>query len=119
MTPKISDTPARRTPLAVILDRQTTPRNPARSMTRLSRRLSHTLVILIGFSAASIAGAAAAALIEDKAPPVLHIKPDCEQHPWDVSCVCEDPERQFIAPATCKALGLEPPRPGMLAHLFQ
>jgi len=88
-------------------------------MTRISRILSHIFVVLIGFSAASVAVAAAPALIEGNAPPVLHIKPDCGQHPWDISCVCEDPEEQFIAPATCKALGLKPDAPGALARLFQ
>ena len=119
MTPQTSDTPARCTPLAVILDGQATPQNPARSMTRISKRLSYTFVVLIGFAAASIAGAARAALIEDEAPPVLRINPDCEQHPWDISCACRGPEQQFSAPATCKALALEPPKPGMLARLFQ
>ncbi len=120
MTPQISDTPAPCTPLAVILDRQTRPRkNPTMTMTRIFKRLSHTFVILIGFSVASLTGAAALTLIDGKAPPVLHIKPDCGQHPWDISCVCEDLEEQFIAPATCKVPGLEPPTPGMLVRLFQ
>jgi len=88
-------------------------------MSRIAKRLSHLFVVLIGVSAVAVAGAAAPPLIEGKAPPVLHIKPDCGQHPWDVSCVCENPEEQFIAPATCKALGLAPPRLGMLARLFQ
>jgi hypothetical protein len=88
-------------------------------MTRISKRLSRTFVILIGVSAASIAGAAASPVIEGPAPPALQIKPDCGQHPWDVSCVCEKPEDQFVAPAACKALGLAPPKVGMLARLFQ
>jgi len=87
------------------------------TMTRISKLLSHTFVVLIGVSAASIAGAAASTVIEGKAPPVLHIKPDCGQHPWDVSCVCENPEEQFIAPATCKAPGLAPLKLGMVARL--
>jgi hypothetical protein len=90
------------------------------TITRISKRLSHIFVVLIGFSAASIAVAAAPALIEGKATPdPLHIKPDCGQHPWDITCVCEDPEEQFIAPATCKALGLAPFKAGMLARLRQ
>ena len=119
MTPQISNAPVRCAPLAVILDNQTRPQNRERSMTRISKRLSYTLVVLIGVSAVPITGAASAALIAGEAPPVLHIKPDCEQHPWDISCVRENPERQFNTPATCKALGLEPPKPGMVACLFQ
>jgi len=88
-------------------------------MTRISKRLSHTFVVLIGVSAASIAGAAASPVIQGKAPPVFHIIPNCLQHPWVVSCVCEKPEEQFIAPATCSALGLPPPKLGMLTRLFQ
>jgi len=88
-------------------------------MTRISERLSHAFVVLIGVSAASIAGAAASPVIEGKAPPVLHIIPDCGQHPWDVSCVCGKPEEQFTAPTTCKALGLAPPKLGMLTRLIQ
>jgi len=87
-------------------------------MTRTSNRL-HPLVLLVGLSAASIAWAQAPALIEGKAAPApLQIKPDCGQHPWDVTCVCENPEQQFIAPATCKFLGLEPPKPSMIARWF-
>jgi hypothetical protein len=86
---------------------------------RVSKRLSYTFVFLTAFSAASVTGAAAPELIEGKAPPVLHIKLDCGQHPWNISCVCEDPEEQSIAPATCKALGLEPLKAGMLARIFR
>jgi hypothetical protein len=100
-------------------------------MTRISYRLGYTFVFLIGLSAASIqadlingvefAGAAVAAYIkDDPGPDQIHIK-HCEQHPWEVSCVCEDPERQFIAPELCHALGLKPSTPtrGILARLFQ
>ena len=88
-------------------------------MTHISKRLSHLFVVLIGVSAASIAGAAAPALTKGNEPAVFHIKPHCGQHPWDVTCVCENPEEQFIAPATCKFLGLAPRKPDMLARLFQ
>jgi len=88
-------------------------------MTRTSNRLSHPFLLLVGLSVASIAWAQAPALIEGKAAPApLQIKQDCGQHPWDVTCVCENPEQQFIAPATCKFLGLKPPEPGMLARWF-
>jgi len=87
-------------------------------MTRTFNRL-HPFVVLGGLSAASIAWAQAPALIEGKAAPApLQIKPDCGQHPWDVVCVCENPEEQFIAPATCKFLGLQPPKPSMIARMF-
>jgi len=87
-------------------------------MTRISKGLSHTFVLLVGFSAASIAWAPAPAPTEGTAPAVLHVKPDCGKHPWDVTCVCENPEEQFIAPATCKFLGLGPPKPSMLARWY-
>jgi hypothetical protein len=100
-------------------------------MIRISNRLGYTFVFLIGISAASIqadlingvefAGAKVAALIkDDPGPDQIHIK-HCEQDPWDVSCVCEDPERQFVAPKICRALGLKPPTPtpGILGRLFQ
>jgi hypothetical protein len=100
-----------------------------KAMIRISNRLGYTFVLLIGLSAASIqadlingvevAGAAVAALIKgNPGPDQIHIK-HCEQNPWEVSCVCEDPERQFVAPAICNALGLKPPTPGILARLFQ
>ena len=97
MTPQISDTPA----------------------TRISKKLSHAFLLSIGLSAASIAWAAAPPLIGGNAPAVLQIKHDCGQHPWDVTCVCENPEQQFIAPATCKFLGLAPPKPTVITRLFQ
>jgi hypothetical protein len=90
-------------------------------MTRTSNRLSHPFVLLVGLSAASIAWAQAPEFVGGKAAPVptvLRIKPDCGQHPWDVTCVCTNPEEQFIAPATCKYLGLEPPKPSWLARWF-
>ena len=88
-------------------------------MTRNSNRFSHPFVLLVGLSIASVAWAQAPALIEGKAAPApLHIRPDCGQHPWVVTCVCENPDERFIAPATCKFLGLEPPEPGKIARGF-
>jgi hypothetical protein len=101
----------------------------AKIMTRISNRLGYAFVLLIGLSASPIqadlikgveyAGAAVAAFIKgDPGPDQIHVK-HCEQDPWDVSCVCEDPERQFVAPKICNALGLKPRIPGLFTRLFQ
>ena len=88
-------------------------------MTRTSNRLSHPFLLLVGLSAASVAWAQAPALFDGKvAPAPLQMKPDCGQHPWDVTCVCENPEEQFVAPETCKFLVLEPPKPSWVARWF-